>query len=267
MLTATFSLFRGLSESAEGRLWQSGVFSWDQFMLHGDECFSPQKTAAVRDQIPEAHAALSAGLADWFINRLKGAARARIYPHFRDGIRFLDIETTGLGQNDPITTIAVYDGFQLRVFIEGVNLHEFPQALKGAALLVTFNGSRFDLPRLRRRFNIDLAYPHLDLLPVVKSLGYHGGLKACEVKMRLRRQVKEDLNGADAVQLWNRYSCHGDCDALRLLTAYNCQDVLSLESILVKIYNQEMGAYPLFKRMVPTNEPDVWGPFLQLFDN
>jgi len=187
MLTATFSCFHGLSESAELRLWQRGVLSWKQFEDSRKDCFSVRKTAGVKQQIREARAALDAGLADWFLNRLKPGFRTRVYPHFIEGVRFLDIETTGLGINAEITTVAVYDGRRLSVFVEGINLHEFPGVLKGAGLLVTFNGQRFDLPMLRKRFKIDLAIPHIDLMPVVKAHGYHGGLKACERKMGLKR--------------------------------------------------------------------------------
>lgn len=258
MLTTTFSCFHGLSESAELRLWQRGVLSWKQFETSRKEWFSARKTAIVKQQIREARAALDAGLADWFLNRLKPGFRTRIYPHFKERVRFLDIETTGLGDSADVTTVAVYDGRRLSVFVEGFNLHAFPAVLKDAGLLVTFNGARFDLPMLRKRFKIDLAIPHIDLMPVVKAHGYHGGLKACERKMGLKRQVDGDVDGAEAVRLWHRYREGNDRDALRLLIAYNCQDVVSLECILRRLYNGDMSRHPLFKKILPSAEPDVW---------
>ncbi len=266
MLTATFSCFHGLSESAELRLWQRGVLSWKQFEDSRKDWFSARKTAGVKQQIREARTALDAGLADWFLNRLKPGFRTRVYPDFKGGIRFLDIETTGLGDKAEVTTVAVYDGRRLSMFIEGLNLHAFPGLLKDAGLLVTFNGGRFDLPMLRKRFKIDLAIPHIDLMPVVKAHGYHGGLKACERKMALKRQVDGDIDGAEAVRLWHRYRKGNDTDALRLLVAYNCQDVVSLEVILRRLYNEDMSRHPLFKKVLSSPEPDVWDTDL-FFDN
>lgn len=266
MLTATFSCFHGLSENAELRLWQRGVLSWNQFEDSQRDWFSARKTAGVKHQIREARAALDAGLADWFLNRLKPGFRTRVYPHFIEGVRFLDIETTGLGDSAEITTVAVYDGSRVSAFIEGINLHAFPRVLKGAELLVTFNGGRFDLPMLRKRFKIDLGIPHLDLMPVVKAHGYHGGLKACEGKMGLKRQVSGDIDGAEAVRLWHRYREFNDTEALRLLIAYNCQDVISLECILRRLYNRDMARHPLFKIIPPSVEPDVWSTDF-FFDN
>jgi len=264
MLTATFSCFDGLSESGEFRLWQQGVLSWSDFESGENFKLSPRKTESIRQQIPGARVALEAGIADWFLNRLNSRAKVRVYPHFRDGIRFLDIETTGLGPAAEVTTIAIYSGKRLSVFVEGINLHEFPKILKGAELLVTFNGQRFDLPILRKRFKMGLGLPHLDLLPVAKANGYHGGLKACEKKMKLKRQVGDDLDGREAVRLWKRYQNFNDLEALRLLLAYNCQDALSLERILMRLYNDEMCRHPLFMKMTPGINPDVWEPFRSL---
>ncbi len=267
MLNVCFSIFDGLSTSAEQRLWERGILTWAHFFTAAPVPLSARKAAHVADQIPGAEAALAAGLADWFLNRLSGMSRVRVYPHFRDAIRYLDIETTGLGPDAVITSIAVYDGRRLNVFVQGVNLHDFPRALAGAKLLVTFNGARFDLPILRRSFRLDLAMPHLDLLPVTKAFGYHGGLKARERQMGIKRQLDGDIDGKAAVDLWYRYADHRDMNALARLAAYNCEDVISLESILVRLYNHEMAAHPLFKKVISGPRPDVNEPFDSLFDN
>lgn len=266
MLTATFSCFKGLSASAEARLWQSGIFHWSQFPTQKNKWLSTRKTLDVKNQIAEARVALDSGLADWFLNRLQGPAKTRVYPHFKDGLRYIDIETTGLGRDAKITTIAVYDGKTLAVFIQNINLHEFPGILKGAKLLVTFNGARFDLPFLRKCFKLDIQLPHIDLLPVVKKLGYHGGLKKCEKKMGINRQIKDDMTGEDAVMLWKRYAEKEDTEALRCLVSYNCQDAVNLEAILVNTYNLEMQNYPIFRKMVVQDTPDIQQPFQLLFD-
>ena len=60
---------------------------------------------------------------------------------------FLDIETTGLSPYyNAIIMIGVHGSDGTKVFIIGIDLEEFPQALKGCKVIVTFNRARFDLP-------------------------------------------------------------------------------------------------------------------------
>src|SRR5947207_3465308 len=105
-------------------------------------------------------------------------------------------------------------------------------ALRPAMLLVTFNGSRFDLPFLRKafpRFGLDLI--HMDLLHPLRRLGFAGGLKSIEEEMGISRSDETTgLRGIDAIRLWHAYE-RGDDDALDLLLAYNMEDVVNLEPL------------------------------------
>src|SRR6185503_9998921 len=104
----------------------------------------------------------------------------RLASDFRRSIAYLDIETTGLGYGDMITTIAIYDGSNILHYINGQNLSDFKRDIQAYNLLVTYNGKCFDVPFIERFFNIRLDHAHIDLRYVLKSLGYTGGLKACE---------------------------------------------------------------------------------------
>jgi hypothetical protein len=268
MLTATFSAFKGLSSQSEMELWQRGISNWKEFQCLSERIpFSQKKIESVLKQIDEAEIALQAGLTDWFFNRLSSADKPRVYPHFRSNIRYLDIETTGCSRDSEITSIAVYDGEKLEVFVKDINIHHFPKSLVGANILVTFNGSRFDLPFLRKRFGLDLSYSHIDLLGVTRSYGYSGGLKACEKKMGIDRGILDGTDGWEAVRLWGRFSNFGDRNALRKLVAYNCMDVLTLETILIRLYNESMRSWPYFKKRTKPVQPDPWQCFQLLFDN
>jgi uncharacterized protein len=268
MLTATFSVFKGLSRRSEMMLWQKGICSWKAFQHIGERAlFSPGKRESILIQIEEAQIALRAGLIDWFLNRLESGDKPRAYPHCRDNIRYLDIETTGCSPDSEITTIAVYDGEALHVFIKDMNLHRFPEVLMDAEMLVTFNGIRFDLPFLRKRFGLDLAIPHIDLLAVTKAYGYSGGLKACEKKMGIDRGTLSDADGKEAVRLWQRFSNRRDKDALGKLITYNCMDVLSLEAILIRLYNESMCSWPHFRKYPQPAQPSPKTGFQSLFDN
>ncbi len=244
MLTATFSCFRGLGEGAERRLWQRGCLTWDALERIQRPVLSAGKLNSVREQLAEARAALRGRLADWFLNRLPPVGAIRVLPHCRDAVAFVDIETTGLTADDTVTTVALYDGNAIRVFVNGIDLGEFLAHLAHVRLIVTYNGGRFDLPRLRAHFGIDLTIPHLDLMRVAGACGLKGGLKACEKAVGFVRPEDDAGDGAEAVRLWRRWQT-GDRGALRRLIHYNAHDVLSLESLAVHLYNLSMRPYPL----------------------
>lgn len=166
-----------------------------------------------------------------------------------------------------ITTIAAYNGSDLKLFIKGINLYRFPEILKNTKTLVTFNGARFDLPFLRKRFGLDLNNPHIDLLKVTRSYGYKGGLKACEKKMGIHRGAMSETGGKEATQLWQRYSMHGEKEALQKLLVYNSMDVLNLETIMIRMYNESMCTWPLFRKYPHTEQPDPYKVAKAFFDN
>ena len=113
----------------------------------------------------------------------------RLYPDFSDQALFLDIETTGLESDyHEVTMIGALGGGKLALFIKGINLDQFPAYVAQFPLLVTFNGSQFDVPFLRAHFpEARLDQAHIDLRFVLASLGYRGGLKAIERSLGLRR--------------------------------------------------------------------------------
>jgi len=245
MLTCTFCCFRGIGPGAERRLWDAGCISWDAFERIQRPILSSAKTASVLRQIDEARAALDAGLADWFLTRLRGADRVRVLPHFLDTVGYLDIETTGLGPGADVTAIALYDGRQTRTFVNGRDLADFLRALPRFRLLVTFNGARFDLPVLRRRFGIELAVPHLDLMHVLSGLGFRGGLKNIEREFGLTRETDEQITGLDAVLLWDRWVGKRDAAALDQLIRYNARDARGLEILAALAYNRVVSSFPV----------------------
>ena len=63
-------------------------------------------------------------------------------------------------------------------------------------LVVTFNGTSFDLPFIRRAFpNISLPAVHIDLRFVMRRLGYRGGLKKIEKEINT---VKDKIASLEA---------------------------------------------------------------------
>ena len=83
----------------------------------------------------------------------RAGKRGGSIPEFADRALFLDIETTGLSPDyNEVTLIGGLGGGRLALFVKGVNLDQFPAYVRQFPLLVTFNGSLFDVPFLRAHF-------------------------------------------------------------------------------------------------------------------
>lgn len=242
MLHRTFIHIPGIGRQTELDLWEHGIRSWDDA-----ERFEKRFGATgarlqhkLDEYIPPSREALRRKDASFF-NRLSALGESwRMLPEFVDRCAYLDIETTGLSQVfDTVTVVGLYDGRRYEAFVEGKNLDELPDRLRGYCGLITFNGSRFDLPFLKASFP-ELPVPslHIDLLWATRKLGIKGGLKVVEEKWGLRRpsQVKE-LSGRDAVILWAKH-LRGDRCALEQLIEYNREDVVHLKPIAEIAYDK-----------------------------
>src|SRR5262249_40768142 len=135
--------------------------------------------------------------------------------------------------------VGLYDGRRYEAFIEGQNLAELPDRLKGYFVVVTFNGSGFDLRFLKLAFrNLDLPPIHIDLRWITRRLGYRGGLKSVEREFGIvRDESVDDVDGYEATVLWSRH-LRGDRTALRQLIAYNSEDVVHLKAIMEMTYDR-----------------------------
>lgn len=233
MLRQTFLHVPGVGYRTEERLWQSGVASWDDVLEDRMASVSPHLRGVLGEEILRSEEALRRGRYRYFSVRLPLREHWRVWPDFRDAVAYLDIETTGLDiGRDAVTVVGLYDGRRRRSFIKGENLEDLPAALDPVRLLVTFNGSRFDVPFLRRAFpRMRLDQLHLDLMNPLHRLGYWGGLKRIERRFGIARSDETaGLGGFDAVRLWEAYES-GDDDALETLVAYNLEDVVNLEPL------------------------------------
>lgn len=255
-ITSSFTLLGGLGRDAERRLWRQGILSWADYRRSGEGIFSETRHRRVLADIERAEAALANDDVDFFLSQLPAFARMRVWPLVANRAVYLDIETTGLAPADPPTTAVIYDGCQPRVFLAGRNLHTMPRFVPDSSVLVTYNGRRFDLPRLRCHAAIRFRQPHLDLAPVLRAAGYGPGLKTCERQLGVSRTRCTGLDGAHAVGLWHRFQT-GDISALGELVAYNVEDAISLERVLVAAYNRSMLQYPNFRPVPPPRQPEV----------
>jgi uncharacterized protein YprB with RNaseH-like and TPR domain/predicted nuclease with RNAse H fold/dephospho-CoA kinase len=152
-------------------------------------------------------------------------------------ILFLDIETTGLSRYyDDITIVGwTYQGCY-HAHVVGDDPDPLKASLAQASALVTFNGTSFDIPFLRKVWpDVELPAYHADLRYLGKRVGLTGGQKAIEKQLGISiRDGLQDIDGAEAVLLWHRY-LRGDFQALKRLIEYNHCDVLGMRHLLDEV--------------------------------
>ena len=246
MLTHTFSHIPGIGQKTEQRFWSAGIHAWDDFKAP-----YPIKLPAGKIDIISNHLEQSKNnLTDnpiYFTELLRANQHWRLFPHYRQSTAYLDIETTGLGDDgDYITTIAIYDGTNIFYYVNGDNLDNFVSDINKYDVLVTYNGKCFDIPFIENFFGCKIDKAHIDLRYILRSLGYSGGLKSCEKQLGLDRGDLDGVDGCFAVLLWQEYKKSGNKKALETLLAYNIEDVVNLEILMVEAYNLNLEKTPFY---------------------
>ena len=227
MLRRTFVHVPGIGATTEKSLWRQGCADWSCY-LEGSSRYSTGRAdrGEVREFIERSESALE-GREHQFFGRHLGLKDAwRAYESFRDSCVYLDIETDGAS----ITMIGMYADGEFTCLTKGENLENFRDEISRYAMVVTFNGAAFDLPALRRSFRgLDIDQIHIDLCPLLRKLGFRGGLKKIEKTLGIERpEDVAELTGFDAIILWRRYYGLDDARALERLIAYNREDCVNM---------------------------------------
>ncbi len=245
MLNNTFHHIPGIGLKTEQQLWDAGLDHWDRLNNPTGLNLSPRRLETLTRHVDQSRQEMERGNYTYFAERLPPAFHWRFFPEFRHSMAYLDIETTGLEPDyESITTIALYDGTAIRYYVKGENLDRFPEEIAQYKAIVTYNGKCFDVPFIEHEFGIRLDQVHIDLRYILKSLGFSGGLKGCERKLGLDRGDLDGVDGYFAILLWNDYMRNKDRRALETLLAYNIEDVVNLETLMVKAYNLKLGQTP-----------------------
>jgi uncharacterized protein YprB with RNaseH-like and TPR domain len=211
MLKSTFLHLQGVGKKTERALWQKGITTWDEY-----RCLVG-KQLSIFDTAESDHA-------DYY----------RIALTYPDETIFLDIETTGLSlYYDQLTIVGWSVGKEYGVYINGQEDTLLRTALENAKVIVTFNGTMFDLKFLHKTFK-ELYIPlvHLDLRFFSKRVGLAGGQKKIEKEIGFTRADNLiEMFGESAPILWHQYR-RGDNKALKKLIEYNHADVEGMKCIL-----------------------------------
>jgi uncharacterized protein YprB with RNaseH-like and TPR domain len=252
MLKNTFIHIPGIGIKTEKRFWEFGIQHWNRFSGNPSIHLSPARKDVIRTSLEESHQHFESGDPTYFSERMPANLHWRFFPEFRDSTVYLDIETTGLKMwGFEITTISLYDGKSIYYYIKGQNLDSFLDRIKKYKVIVTYNGKSFDVPFIESHFGITLNHAHIDLRYILYSLGYAGGLKRCEIQLGMDRGDLSDIDGYFAVLLWYEYQINGNKRALDTLLAYNIQDVLNLENLMVIAYNLKIKNTPFYENQLP----------------
>lgn len=245
MLKNTFCHIPGIGVSSERRLWEAGIRSWDDFDDAVEDGLRVKRQGSLRRHLSESAERLASGDIRYFSDLLPADEQWRLFSSSRDSVAYLDIETNGFaGAQGYITTIALYDGRSIRHYVRGRNLHEFERDIGDYRLVVTYNGKCFDLPYIESHLRFSVEAAHIDLRFLLKSLGYTGGLKGCEKKLGIDRGELDGVDGYFAVLLWQDFLMNGNGKSLETLIAYNIQDVIGLERLMVLAYNFKLERTP-----------------------
>jgi uncharacterized protein YprB with RNaseH-like and TPR domain/predicted nuclease with RNAse H fold/dephospho-CoA kinase len=237
ILNATFVHLRGVGDRRERELWRKRVLTWDTLLKHlasGTLSITGCSPEALSRTLQDCRNAWANRDVSFFAERFPRREHYRLALAFPADVIFLDIETTGLSlYYDYITLVGWSIGDEYGLCLKGQSTDRLREALSRAKAIVTFNGSRFDLPFLRQEFP-DLPIPsiHLDLCFLARRVGLGGPQKVIERKLRLGRSRDiAELDGRSAPLLWHEYR-RGDIDALKRLIRYNHADIEGMKHIL-----------------------------------
>ncbi|MBW3015427.1 ribonuclease H-like domain-containing protein [Candidatus Woesearchaeota archaeon] len=237
MIRRSFIFLDKVSGKSEQNIWYHGVFDWKSFIDSGKiKGFSNKRKRFYDRKLKEAQSALYNFNSSYFVGKLPSTETWRLYEFFKSEVLFLDIEIAN--RQGDINVIGLFDGLDTNVMVHGFNLdlRLLKRELKKYKLIVTFNGSVFDIPVMKRYFSdIIPKIPHIDLRFLSAKLGLKGSLKDIEPIVGIKRP--RHLKGSP-VDLWRAYHASGDKEYLDLLVQYNEEDIMNLKPLMEYCYKK-----------------------------
>lgn len=236
MLDEAFLHLEGIGPKRLEEMKSLGIKNWDEILDRISEVSKGERTRLkLKESLIQSKLAKEKQDLDYLTNVFHPRDKWRILDHFKNELSFFDIETDGMYNH--ITVIGCLHRGENYTFIRGENLDDFLGFLDEMKLLVSFNGSSFDIPCILKYFHIPkFPVPHVDLRWVLYQSGIKGGLKDIEKRFSIFRDSEiNDVDGMEAVYLWFRYKEWGDKSAKEKLIQYCLADVNSLKTLTEKV--------------------------------
>lgn len=235
MIESSFQHCYGIGPKSIVRLRQAGFQTWDDVLGANldDLPMGSKRALSLREELQASKDALSRMDRHFLIERFPSEEQWRLIQAWYQDAAFLDIETSGLSPyTSTITVVVIWHKGELHTFVGEENLDDVLEFLDALELVITFNGSTFDWPRLLHHFHIpELNSAHIDLRWPAYHAGYQGGLKSIESQLGMSRPAElKDISGWEAVLLWESWK-KGNHKAREQLIQYCQQDVLSLREV------------------------------------
>ena len=235
MIQKSFIFLKGISYNKEKSLYKQGIRSWNSFLeTQKIKGISKEKKIILDKELIEAKHNLYTENTSYFSGVLPQKENYRLYPLFQDETLFLDIE---IDSKRNIILIGLFNGFKTKFMIKGFNLYKdiLKKELENYKLIVTFNGSSFDLPLIEKQLDLPITLPHIDLKHLCNKVGLKGSLKEIELILNLKRP--KHLLG-HPVDAWKAAHASQDDRYLKALLNYNEEDLVNLRPILEYCYKQ-----------------------------
>jgi len=244
MIRNTFSILDGAGEKTEKRLWENGIFTWDDFIERDTVPFiSREKKILFDAMLGQYKEDLKNKNEKIFIRDIQKVEHWRFFEIFRSDAVCLDIETNGMSadQGGYPTVVGFYNGVEYKSLVmhEDLTWENIYNELSAYKYLITFYGSVFDMPFLLKRYPLlKVNLLHFDLCIGSRRLGIKGGLKKLEQSLNIFRDDDiNGMNGYDAVKLWSNYK-YGNMQSLETLIKYNRDDTVNLFNIAKYVYTK-----------------------------
>ena len=271
MIQNSFIHLPGIGVKRERLLWKEGILSWGDFINKTTQLQSRLDKNKILYCIKTSLNKLNKNEVSYFYNNLPSSEEWRLFKEFKNHCLYLDIETNGGDSfSGFITTIATFDGDDIKYYVNGENLDDFVTDVLDYKILITYNGKTFDIPFIENYFNIQLNHAQIDLRYILASLGFRGGLKSCEQQLGLKRYGLDGVDGNFAIHLWNDYYYNANQKALETLLAYNIEDCINLEKLMQISYNRKIDSlgFENFEKIPDTRIPDnIFQPHLRTISN
>jgi len=220
------------------RLAQAGCDTWSKLAVANDPLgLGSARWGEVAAEVRRNLASLAADDPRPLTHALPTREHWRVLAHWFEQASFFDIETSGLEPESEVTLVVCLHRGTLYLFLKDENLDEFLDLLQEVKLLVSFNGTGFDVPRIEDRFHIpEIPCAHVDLRWICHHRGWHGGLKLIERQLGLQRpRDLQGIGGEQAVYLWQVWHEKRNAAARRTLERYCAADVVSLQLLAAEL--------------------------------
>ncbi len=242
MLIKTFLHLAGFTKKREKELWDKGVRNWTLFNRLKERHihslgFKPQIYNKYRDFIKKSQSNLRVKNHLFFSNFLPKEETWRLYPEFSKDTCFMNVLTSGrcASQHD-IGMITVSSNKKVTNFVQGQNLDEkhLKKELSKYKVVVTFDGSKFDMPFIQNKFpKIKIDHIQLELRKLYSKIHKEN---IYQIKHQINSQLGMEINDHKAMQMVSKWKKNDDNILLNKLKNYSRINNLSMNYLLNNIY-------------------------------